>query len=169
MTIGGERKAVPHHTGERPAPAAAGGRRGDPVAAEVQLVKGKTLLGSARGHRVHTDRPRESGGCDRGFTSGELLLVAIGSCVVGNLNNFLTARGEATAGLTATVSFDVPTDGETFGRILVEARIPGLARPERRAELAGVALSGRVTRRVRAGSEIVVDVIDDKDAAKRST
>ncbi len=47
----------------------------------VRQLVGKKLLGVARRHVVITDRPVQDGGGDLGCTSGELLRLAIGSCV----------------------------------------------------------------------------------------
>ena len=137
--------------------------------AEVRLLQGKTLAGSARGRSVLTDRPIAGGGNDLGFTSGELLLIAIGSCVIGSLNTILTESGEETGGLTASLRFDPPDADKSFGRIVVDVRIPGVACPEQRPELVAAAAAGRVMRRVRAGSEVVVKLAGDDGARAKPT
>ncbi len=50
------------------------------IKASVVMLSGTQLLGTARSRTVVTDRPLDEGGTDVGFTSGEMLLLAIGSC-----------------------------------------------------------------------------------------
>ena len=116
-----------------------------------------------------TDRPIGGGGSDLGFTSGELLLVAIGSCVIGSLNTCLKESGEATGGLRAVLRFDPPDADRSFGRVVVDVCIPGVARPEQRPDLVAAAEAGRVMQRVRAGSEVVVRLSGNDGARAEPT
>jgi len=160
MTAGGENAVRATMIGQQSQLSASVFDPAHPVA-QVRLLQGKTLVGSARGHSLRTDRPLANGGSDLGPTSGELLLIAIGSCVVGTLNGFLTAGGETPDGLTATVRFDAAAGAEKFGRILVDVRIPGVAGAEQRPELVAAAGAGRVTQRIRAGSEVAIRIVGD--------
>ena len=76
-----------------------------PTRVTVRHVEGKQLLGIARHHAVVTDRPAEEGGGDTGCTSGELLLVAIGSCSAGSLRKFFEQRGTPCSDLSVEVCF----------------------------------------------------------------
>lgn len=124
----------------------------------VERQEGRRLQGMARQHRVVMDRTREDGGTDTGCTSGELLLLAIGSCVVGRLRNTLEAASLPAMPLAVEVSFEPSARGETRERIAVDVIVPaglddaGVALAEREA------LSGGVGSRMVVGSEMVVRV-----------
>jgi hypothetical protein len=107
------------------------------------------------------DRTREDGGTDAGCTSGELLLLAIGSCVTGRLRNTLEAAGLPATPLAVEVSFEPSARGERREQIAVDVILPpalddaGMALAEREA------LTGGVGSRVSAGSEMIVRVRRD--------
>ncbi len=127
----------------------------------VERQEGRRLQGTARQHRVVMDRTREDGGTDAGCTSGELLLLAIGSCVTGRLRNTLEAAGLPAKPLAVEVSFEPSARGEKRERIAVDVIVPagldeaGVALAEREA------LTGGVGSRMAAGSEMVVRVHRD--------
>ncbi|MFT5181157.1 MAG: putative OsmC-like protein [Alphaproteobacteria bacterium] len=66
-------------------------------------LNGTTLVGRAREHVVLSDRRSTNDGKELGCTSGELMLLAVGSCVVGNLNTLAIQRGVEIDGLSADV------------------------------------------------------------------
>jgi uncharacterized OsmC-like protein len=122
----------------------------------VERQEGRRLLGSARQHRVVTDRPLGDGGSDAGCTSTELLLLAIGSCVTGRLRNTLEGAGLPAMPLAVEVGLEPSATGQKRERIAVDVLLPaglddaGLALAEREA------LSGGVSSRLALGSEMVV-------------
>jgi rhodanese-related sulfurtransferase len=56
----------------------------------IRPITGKKLSCSTRGHVIITDRVSEDGGSNSGCTSGELLLMAAGSCAMGSLRKALS-------------------------------------------------------------------------------
>jgi uncharacterized OsmC-like protein len=74
----------------------------------VTRLDGKRLLGRAGPHEIVSDRKREDGGTDTGCTSGELLLLAIGSCAAGSVRNFLEQQDLPSSPLAVDVSFEPP-------------------------------------------------------------
>lgn len=124
----------------------------------VRRIAGKQLEATARGHTVRTDRPREDGGTDTGCTSGELLLMAMGSCATGSLRNFLEERGAPVGGLVAELAFEPSPSAGARDRIVVAVKLPAGAAGVTDAEIAQAALAGRVVSRVRPGSEIEVRI-----------
>lgn len=126
----------------------------------VQPLEGRKLFGVARQHAVITDRPAQEGGGDLGCTSGELLLLAIGSCVTGALRNFLEQKGIQAKGLKVEVGFEASAVADARDRIAI-ALDPGetLLGDTTDEALRCAATSGRVASRVKNGSEVVVRII----------
>jgi len=60
--------------------------------AKVRRLAGKQLLCTARNRALITDRRWRAAGTDIGYTSGELLLLAIGSCATGGLRAFFETK-----------------------------------------------------------------------------
>ncbi|MFN7085649.1 MAG: OsmC family protein [Burkholderiales bacterium] len=121
----------------------------------VRQIGGKQLLGSARSHSIVTDRPFEQGGTDLGFTSGEMLLLAIGSCAAGSLRNYFEVRGAPCQRIRADVFFE-PTVPGARDRVVIELELPESALAVGAEAIRNAALSGGVASRVRLGSEIDV-------------
>lgn len=124
----------------------------------VRRVTGRQLEASARGHVVRTDRTREEGGTDTGCTSGELLLMALGSCATGSLRNFLEGRGAPVEGLATELAFEPSATPGARDRIVIAVKVPAGAADIPDAEIALAAVAGRVVSRVRLGSEIEVRI-----------
>jgi uncharacterized OsmC-like protein len=120
-------------------------------------LSGTTLSGRARGHVVLTDRRAEGDEQERGCTSGELMMLAVGSCVIGNLNILALEQGIDIEDLSAEVRVeDVPEDG--FGAITVDVQIGGEIPEGTLEDLREAAGSGRVTSRFRQNSEVRIAV-----------
>lgn len=125
--------------------------------ANVVMLSGTQLLCTARSRTVVTDRPLDEGGTDAGFTSGEMLLLAIGSCASGNLRRHFMEQGTPCHKLSLDVRFDTPIASGRRDRIIIDLSIDEnlCADPEciRRA-----VLSGGVTSRIAAGSDMDVRI-----------
>lgn len=130
----------------------------------TSLLAGRTLLGRARGHSVLTDRPGQGGGGDAGCTSGELLLLAIGSCVVGNVARRANERGIAVFRLHADVRIDdMPYDGGPgdgdYAPVEVAVEIAADLRDGDLEALRAAAGSGRVTGRVNRNTDVRIRLV----------
>lgn len=125
--------------------------------AKVKRLSGKQLLCAARNRTVVTDRPLDGGGTDLGFTSGELLLMAMGSCAAGSLRNFLEKQGVRCEDLGVEVFFE-PVAGER-DRIVIEVSAVPQALVAGTEGIKGAATAGRVVSRVALGSEIEVRLV----------
>jgi len=122
----------------------------------VRQLDGKRLLGIARTHAVVTDRPVEEGGADTGFTSGEMLLLAVGSCCTGSLRGYLEAQGKPVRDLEVGVHFEPGANGGTRDRIVITLKLDARdyrGDPER---MKAAAISGGVASRLVEGSAIEV-------------
>jgi uncharacterized OsmC-like protein len=130
--------------------------RGTRAGATIRQLDGKRLLGIARTHAVITDRPVEEGGADTGFTSGELLLLAIGACCTGSLRGYLEAQGRTVRDLEVNVHFEPGAEGAPRDRIVITLRLdPRDYRgdPER---IKAAATSGGVASRLMQTSDVEV-------------
>ncbi len=123
--------------------------------ATIRPIEGKHLLGHARHHAVVTDRPADDGGTDLGFTSGELLLVAIGSCSSGSLRKFFEERGFTFAVAQTDVFFE-PSERD---RIVIELQLDARVLSLGSEAIKKAAVAGRVTSRIARGSDVEVRIV----------
>jgi uncharacterized OsmC-like protein len=125
--------------------------------ANIVMVSGTQLLGTARNHTVVTDRPLEDGGTDTGFTSGEMLLLAIGSCASGSLRRHFKEQGTPCRSLSADVRFDTPVAPGRRDRIVIDLKLDDKLCANH-VSIRTAALSGGVTSRIAAGSDMEVRI-----------
>jgi len=123
---------------------------------KVRPLGQKQLLGIAGHHAVVTDRKTEDGGSDVGCTSGELLLLAIGSCATGSLRNFLRQSNLATEGLEIDVELEAPGKAGARDAIAIRVSLPAEILDGRLDEITTATQSGRVVSRMKLGSQVVV-------------
>jgi uncharacterized OsmC-like protein len=127
------------------------------TSAKVVMVSGTQLLGTARKHAVVTDRPLEDGGTDTGFTSGEMLLLAIGSCASGNLRRHFIEQGTPCRSLSVDVRFDTPVAPGKRDRIIIDLQLDDKLCANRTGIRTAV-LSGGVTSRLATGSDMEIRI-----------
>ena len=128
------------------------------ISAELETQDGKALLGRARHHLVIPDRPPEDGGQDLGCTSGELMLLSVGSCVVGSMRGYVERNALPVEIRKADVHVEPASVPDGFGRLVVSAQLIGELTPAEMPALIAAAGSGRVVRRFRQGSQIDIRV-----------
>ncbi len=129
---------------------------------KVVRLDGKRLLGRAGRHGIVTDRKLDEGGADTGCTSGELLLLAIGSCATGAVRNFLDWCGLPSSPLAVEVSFAPPRREGDRDSIAIVVRLPDGIPNDRLADIKSAAVSGGVVSRMRLGSTVDVAVIHER-------
>lgn len=135
---------------------------------KTSKLSGTTLSGRARDHVVFTDRRALDGEKELGCTSGELMLLSVGSCVVGNLNLFALENGIDIEDVSADVrAEDAPEDG--FGAITVDVQINQEIPDDTLEGLRQAAGSGRVTGRFRQGSDVRIIVCCLPDTQSNDT
>lgn len=122
------------------------------------MHEGKTLLGRIRNHIVVTDRPSVDGGQDLGGTSGELMLLSVGSCAVGNLRDHVVQNALPVLFRKADVFLETPTMSEDLGRLVISAELDGMLTPGQLHALIEAAGGGRVVRRLRKGSQVDIRI-----------
>lgn len=121
----------------------------------VTMLSGTQLLCTARGHTVVTDRPLDEGGTDAGFTSGEMLLLAMGSCASGSLRRHFMEQGTPCNKLHLDVRFDAPVAPGRRDRIIIDLTVDE-SLCAGREHIRNAILSGGVTGRIAAGSDVNV-------------
>ena len=122
----------------------------------VRRITGKQLLGTARHHAVVTDRPDTEAGTDIGCTSGELLLLAIGSCSMGGMRRYFEERGEPCEDLHADVFFE-PQENRR-DRIVIAVHLDPQCHTVDAQALTVAASSGAVVSRMKLGSDVEVRI-----------
>ena len=124
----------------------------------VRRIGGKQLLGTARHHAVVTDRSMEEGGTDIGCTSGELLLLAIGSCCMGGLRQYFESAGEPCSDLSVDVFFEPHENPQQRDRIVICVKPDPQAGYVDPDTIRGAAITGGVTSRIALGSDVQVRI-----------
>jgi len=103
-----------------------------------------------------TDRKTEDGGTDMGFTSGELLLLAMASCATGSIRNVLTQQAIPTDDIAVEVDLVPPKHVTDRDGILITVFMDQSVLATSAASIIAAATSGGVVSRVQRGSEIEV-------------
>ena len=124
----------------------------------VRRLAGKQLLGTTRHHAVVTDRTLEEGGTDIGCTSGELLLLAIGSCSMGGLRRLFEERGVPCQNLSVDVFFEPQQDLRQRDHIVISINVDHDPIGVDTETIKAAATSGGVTSRMTLGSEVDVRI-----------
>lgn len=134
----------------------------------VTRLDGKRLLCRAGHHQIVTDRKPEDGGSDSGCSSGELLLLAIGSCATGSIRTYLEGSNLPSAEITVDVGFEptIPDERDSVAIIVtLSADFP-------LQQINGVkeaAISGGVVSRILLGSQVEVTVALQTDDTSQKT
>jgi uncharacterized OsmC-like protein len=122
----------------------------------VRPIAGKKLSCSTRGHVVVTDRKSEDGGSNSGCTSGELLLMAAGSCGMGSLRHALSEYSLSPEEIAIQVEFTPAADPDAREGILITVFLAERALAAGADAIATAATSGGVVSRLQLGSKIQV-------------
>jgi uncharacterized OsmC-like protein len=123
---------------------------------KVRPLEQKRLLATAGRHQLITDRKIDDGGSDAGCTSGELLLVAIGSCTTGSVRNFLRASGLPTDGLEVNVEFEPSIQPGERDTIAIVIGLPAEVLAEKSDAIFEAARGGGVVSRMLLGSHVAL-------------
>lgn len=122
----------------------------------VRPIAGRKLLGSAGRHTLVTDRKIEDGGTDMGFTSGELLLLAMASCATGSIRKALTRQAIAADDITVEVDLVPAQQADERDSILITVFVDESLLATAEASIIAAATSGGVVSRVQLGSKVDV-------------
>ncbi len=143
---------------------------GGSATVHIERAGGRKLHCSVGRHVVVTDRKVEDGGSDAGCTSGELLLVAAGSCAAGSTRRFLDEAGLPSGTLAVDVGLEPAGEGER-DTIVIAILLPPGCDDCKDSDVERAALSGGVVSRLALGSRIriVCRRTDSQNGRKGST
>jgi hypothetical protein len=116
--------------------------------ARINNLAGPRLLGTARGRSVVMDRPNDAGD-DIGFMSGELLLLALGSCVAGGLKRYSKNINKLNDDFWVELELLPKKDGDDLSPIAIVLGVERPKDPEQAQILIDTALSGDVSGRLK--------------------
>lgn len=124
---------------------------------EVEQIEGRRLVIRARGNEIIVDDTREAGGPGDGFRPTELLLGALGACMIGTMINFARSQGIAVDGVTMELE-DVTADKPTrIDRIQASMGLRTDADEKRQASLERVAGACKIHNTLEAGPTVEFD------------
>ena len=90
---------------------------------EIKLVEGARMVAKVGDHEVTIDLPETLGGSDSAPTPTELFMTSIAACKLFYAYRFLSRRGTATDGSTATITWESSKKAVEVARVNVE--VPG--------------------------------------------
>ena len=123
---------------------------------KVRPLEQKRLLATAGRHQLVTDRKIDDGGSDTGCTSGELLLVAIGSCTTGSVRTFLRDTGLPTDRLEVSVDYEPPAQPGERDTISIVIGLPADILAQQSDAILEAARGGGVVSRMLLGSHLAI-------------
>ena len=119
----------------------------------ITRMGGRKLRCTVGKHVIFTDRKAEDGGSEAGCTSGEVLLVAIGSCATGSARRYLDDNGLPSEHLAVNVGYEQAEPTGAHDLIIVDILVPaGLE--DHHTRIPTEALTGGVVSRFAPGSQI---------------
>lgn len=125
----------------------------------VSRLDGKRLLCCAGRHQIVTDRKPQDGGTDSGCSSGELLLIAIGSCATGSIRTYLEDNHLPSKDISVEVCFE-PTNDPAERDVIAITVTLGADFPLRQiGAIEKAAVLGGVVSRILLGSRVEVTAV----------
>ena len=125
----------------------------------VTRLQGRRLEVEARGLTLIIDQLEEQGGPGDGFRSTELLLGALGSCMIGTMLGFAENQSIPVEGVKVSLSDELAEHPERIGRIRVEMQVSGAITESQAASLRRVAARCKVHSTLAMSPEVDVDFV----------
>ncbi len=124
----------------------------------LELLQDGSIAGRAREHSLKLDRPVERGGKGEGFTSTELLLLALGSCIVGNMGSYANQQGIPMHAARLEVADEVAQAPTRVARVFVEAWLDGEIAEDQMAALIAAGSHCKLHNTLTRGLEVELKV-----------
>jgi uncharacterized OsmC-like protein len=120
----------------------------------LDQVKEGCFIGQARESQLTIDRLPEQGGSGEGFRPTELLLLALGSCMMGTLWTFAENQKIPVQGIHLELTSEELPHPERVGRIEVRMEVEGDILPKDRERLMRVAQHCKIHNTLKRPPEI---------------
>ena len=121
---------------------------------EIEQVDGRRMVVRSRGVELIVDDTTEAGGPGDGFRPTELLMGALGTCMIGTMINFARNQSISVSNISMTLEDTEAEHPERIGTIRAVMRLETDATERRRASLERVAAACKITSTLESGSEI---------------
>ncbi len=120
----------------------------------LELLQDGSIIGRAREHSLVLDQPVERGGKGAGFTSTELLLLALGSCIMGNMRSYAESRGIPLRAARFEVADEVAQAPTRVAKVYVDAHLDDELAEAQLARLAAVGSHCKIHNTLTRGLEV---------------
>jgi uncharacterized OsmC-like protein len=129
------------------------------VKVEVVQVEGRRMAIRARGLELIVDDTLEAGGPGDGWRPSELLMGALGTCMIGTMINFATNQGISVSDITMEVEEETVEHPERLGTIRIVMRLDTDADDRRIKTLERVAGACKIHNTLERSPEISFDFL----------
>ena len=129
-----------------------------PIEIVVTLPGGRRVDAQVRGHRVHTDQPRDNGGEDAAPSPFELFLASVGTCAGIFVQGFCAKRGLPFEGIRIDQRVHLGEDGVLRG-VDLDIQVPADFPEKYREALVRVADQCSVKKAIQAQPEFRVRTV----------
>lgn len=120
----------------------------------LDQVAGGHFIGKARESQLVIDKLPEQGGSVEGFRPTELLLLALGSCMMGTLWTFAENQGIPVQGIHLDLLSEEFPHPERIGRIEIKTELKGKLAPKDRERIMRVAQHCKIHNTLKRPPEI---------------
>ncbi len=128
-----------------------------PQRTQVTLVEGARMKARVGDLEISYDLPERLGGQDSAPTPTETFVTSIAACELFYAFTYLSRRGVATDGATATITWESTAKG--IHRARVELSVPGGVDPKLVDGCLKMVRSCFVTKTVEAGVEVITEIV----------
>jgi len=125
----------------------------------VRQVQGRRFEVEARGLSLVVDRLEEQGGPGDGFRPTELLLGALGACMMGTMLGFAENQDIPVESVQVFLSDEVAEHPERIGRIRVEMQVSGAISEGQTASLRRVAARCKIHSTLAGAPQVDFDFV----------
>jgi putative redox protein len=124
------------------------------VKVEIEQVAGRRMVVRARGVELIVDDTVEAGGPGDGFRPTELLMGALGTCMIGTMINFARNQGVSVSNISMMLEDVEAEHPERIGEIRAVMKLETDATDRRRASLERVAGACKIHNTLESEPEI---------------
>jgi uncharacterized OsmC-like protein len=124
---------------------------------QVEQVEGRRMVIRARGLEVMVDDTVEAGGPGDGFRPSELLMGALGTCMIGTMVTFARNQGISVGDISLDIEDQPAEHPERIAHIAVSMTLTTDADDRRLRTLERVASACKITNTLRRGTDVTLE------------